>query len=79
MARLRETGRVQVDEQALFRMVEQMRTITERDAATTRKTRRNLERRAGIPTRHQPPPAPPACPADTDTAIAVPFEVIEEW
>jgi putative transposase len=79
VARLRETGRAQVDEQALFRMVEQMRTITERAAATTRKTRRNLERRAGMPTRHQPPPAPPACPADTETATAVPFEVIEEW
>lgn len=42
MARLREQGRAEVDEQALFAMVEQMRQITDTAAATTRKARRVL-------------------------------------
>jgi putative transposase len=45
VARLREQGRVQVDETALFRMVEQMRTITDTAAATTRQARRDVGRR----------------------------------
>ncbi len=46
VARLREAGRAQVDEHALFRMVEQMRAITDTASNTTRSARRNAERRA---------------------------------
>ena len=56
--RLREQGRAQVDEDALFRMVEQMRTITDTAASTTRKARRDAERRS------RTGGAPAATPAD---------------
>ncbi len=82
VARLRELGRAQVDEDALFRMVEQMRVITDAAAKTTRKARRDVERRsATAPESRRPVPgAPPSCPDDTATAAtAAPFEVIEEW
>ena len=49
VARLREQGRTQVDETALFRMVEQLRTITDTAAATTRRARRDAQRRAATP------------------------------
>ncbi|GAA4718090.1 Mu transposase C-terminal domain-containing protein [Promicromonospora umidemergens] len=91
LQRLRDQGRAQVDEGALFRMVEQMRTVTDTARSTTRKARRNAERRnqAGPASpRAKPTVAPP--PGDTpapvdDTAGAsgsgsvVPFEEIEQW
>jgi putative transposase len=92
LERLRAEGRAQVDEDALFRMVATMRTITDTAQATTRKARRDAERRherttrppAGTP--RLVPPAPAECPPDsTATAEADgagpvrPFEVIEQW
>lgn len=84
VARLREQGRAEVDENALFAMVRQMREITDTASATSRKARRDRQRRSATPTRAQQPPAPapPACPADDsadDAAVAAPFEVIEPW
>jgi putative transposase len=83
VARLRELGRDQVDESALFAMVEQMRQVAEDAAGKTRssrKSRRAVERRSAIPAR--PVPAilmpPPAHDGGT-VAPAVPFEVIEQW
>lgn len=78
-ARLRELGRREVDEEALFAMVAQMREISESAAARSRRARRDLQRR--------PEPRPPskvaslAPPPDTPpTADRVqPFEVIEQW
>jgi putative transposase len=77
--RLRAEGRALVDEDAVFRMVEQMRTITDTAAATTRRARRDAARRAAVP-------APPAaeqgalvCPDDETGVGAAPFEVIEQW
>lgn len=57
LARLREQGRAQVDEQALFRVVEQMRTITDTAATTTRRARRDAQRRrhANMGTRYPAP------------------------
>ena len=49
VARLRELGRAEVDEHALFAMVTQMREITDTAAATTRKARRDRQRRAAVP------------------------------
>jgi putative transposase len=79
VARLREAGRAQVDEHALFRMVEQMRAITDTASNTTRSARRNAERRAATPARSAQAPIVPACPDDGDATAARPFEVIEQW
>ncbi len=54
VARLRELGRAEVDENALFGMVEQMRQIADTAAATTRKARRERERRSRAPVRPRP-------------------------
>ncbi len=79
VARLRERGRAQVDEQALFRMVGQMRAITETAARTTRRTRRNAERRMTSPPLAARAPRPPSCPEDGEAIVAKPFDVIEQW
>lgn len=92
LERLRHEGRAQVDEQALFRMVEQMRAITVTARSSTRKARRDAERRdkAGAATRSQAAPAAPAPPEDlpattlepgsaSPVGSAAPFEVIEQW
>jgi putative transposase len=79
VARLREQGRSEVDEQALFTMVEQMRAITEQAAATTRRARRDRERRTAIPARPTAAPPLPPPPADVVAVAAQPFEVIEQW
>lgn len=80
VARLREQGRAEIDENALFSMVEQMREITDTATATSRKARRTTARhttvRARRPAAPQPPPAPPVAAAPTPVA---PFEVIEQW
>ncbi|MGS2805909.1 hypothetical protein [Nocardia sp. MW-W600-9] len=79
VARLREQGRAEIDENALFSMVEQMREITDTAVATSRKARRTTARhttvRARRPTEPEPPPTPPAAAA----ATVRPFEVIEQW
>jgi putative transposase len=82
--RLRAQGRDQVDEDSLFRMVEQMRSITEAAAASTRKARRDAVRRAdgAAATRRKGSggiAAPQVPPDDTAPAPAAPFDVIEQW
>ncbi|GAA4976436.1 putative transposase [Nonomuraea thailandensis] len=84
IARLRRDGRAQVDENALFAMVEQMRQITENAAATTRRARRDTERRLATPAPRPDapaPPPPPSLPAEegADDELVQPFEVIEQW
>jgi putative transposase len=81
VARLREQGRAEVDESALFAMVAQMREITDAAAMTTRKARRDRERRTATPARTTPPPLPLPPVVETDAAVptAQPFEVIEQW
>lgn len=81
--RLRELGRTEVDENALFAMVTQMREITDTAVTTTRKVRRDLQRRAEASLRPQPAAVSPK-PPDPDVsgdgkAVARPFEVIEQW
>ncbi len=72
VARLRQQGRDQVDEQALFSMIEQMRTISDDAQKATRKSRRDRERRghlgapdaierADAPTRRLPRPGRRLC------------------
>jgi putative transposase len=77
-ARLRELGRAEVDEDALFRMVEQMRTITEIATGTTRTARRDAERRRSAASTRPAPPAPVAPPDDAGTTAA-PFAEVEQW
>ncbi|MGY0063751.1 Mu transposase C-terminal domain-containing protein [Streptomyces sp. LZ34] len=82
VARLRELGRAEVDEDALFAMVAQMRQITETASAVTRKARRDRQRRSEAQPGTGPslPPKPPAPSAGQDGEAAVkPFEVIEQW
>ena len=86
LARLRERGTGQVDEAALFRMIEQMRHVSETASKTTKRVRREAARRQQ--TRKAQPmngaslvPAAPVVPAGADPA-GVPvqrFEQIEEW
>jgi putative transposase len=80
VARLRELGRAEVDENALFAMVTQMREITDAAAASTRRPgatgsaapRPPPGPRPAVP----PPPAPPV--GQNDQTPASPFEVIEQ-
>jgi putative transposase len=82
VARLRERGRREVDETALFAMIDQMREIVDSARTRTRRTRRDGERR-----RHLPAPAStgvPMLPPDDDPVSAAPvsvtpFDDIEEW
>jgi putative transposase len=81
VARIRELGRGQVDESALFSMVEQMRQITEDAAAKTRKARRSLQRRFATPSPREAAVVPPPPVVGGDVAagpVATPFEVIEQ-
>lgn len=88
--RLPAEGRAQVDEEALFRMVEQMRTITDTAWSATRKARRDTERRnnaGAAASRAKSASAPPDdIPAAvdenghaSDVESVAPFEVIEQW
>ncbi|HHT3897923.1 TPA: transposase [Enterobacter roggenkampii] len=84
LAKLRQLGREQVDESALFRMIGQMREIVTTAQKATRKARRDADRRQHIKTSE--PPAKPI-PPDVDMADpqadnlppAKPFDQIEEW
>ena len=85
LARMRERGFAQVDEAALFRMIDQMRDIAETAEKTTKRTRREAVRRhrAGIATQTTPleagtPPVVPPEPA-AKPKPAVRFEEIEQW
>ena len=85
VARLREQGRGQVDEQALFAMIEQMHGISVTAQKATRKSRRDRERRGHLklPGRPDRLVAPPDSGGDGGRAeqpsSAVPFDDIEEW
>ncbi len=84
LAKLRQSGREQVDELALFRMIKQMRDIVDTAQKNTRKARRNKDRR-----RHFKPPKPSveSIPPESDLnelsidgqQPAEPYDEIEEW
>jgi putative transposase len=85
LTKLRQQGREQVDESALFRMIGQMREIVTTAQKATRKARRDADRRQHLKSTEQPVKTTP--PADTDMADpqadnqppAKPFDQIEEW
>ena len=76
--RLREQGRSQVDESALFQMIEKMRAITHTARRDTVRARRSTERR-----RHLKASviraALPEIPNGDDGGNAPPFDQIEDW
>ena len=84
LAKLRQLGREQVDESALFRMIGQMREIVTTAQKATRKARRDADRRQHLKTSE-----PPAKPIPPDVDMADPqadnlppakrFDQIEEW
>lgn len=77
VSRLRELGREDVDEEALFAMVAQMREISDTAITSSRRARRDRQRR---PDDRPPCSAPQPPPADEPVTAAVePFEVIEQW
>lgn len=86
LARLRERGAAQVDEAALFRMIEQMHQITETATKTTKRVRRDAERRKHTSdtkpvTKASSIPDPPIVSSGA-AAAEVPvarFEQIEQW
>lgn len=83
LERLRQQGRDQVNEEALFRMIDQMREITATAQRATRRSRRDLQRRRHLPTSGsmKTPAAPPdeMLPPTNDVAAARPFDEVEQW
>lgn len=83
LARLRERGAAEVDEAGLFRMINQMRRISETAAKTTKKTRRESERRKHASpaptTESEPPVLEPPVVAESEVTPAARFEEIEPW
>ena len=85
LAHLRQLGREQVDEAALFRMIRKMRDIVDTAQKTTRKARRDTERRQHLktllPSSGPVPPVADISDAQTESgrAPATPFDQIEEW
>lgn len=89
LARLRERGIAQVDEAALFRMIEQMRQIAGTASKTTKRMRRNAERRhatgaAKNGARGTDASLPPESANEPANAEAAPepvarFDQIEQW
>lgn len=90
LARLHERGIAQVDEAALFRTIEQMRQIAATASKTTKRMRRDAERRnsAAAGTRRAASPErvlPPESPDDQtsgDEVTSAPvagFDQIEQW
>lgn len=91
LARLRERGVAQVDEAALFRMIEQMRDIASTASKTTKRMRRDTERRdtttaaakSRAPGRGAVLPPEPSEErqedAEASAARVVRFDQIEQW
>lgn len=84
MAKLRQQGREQVDESALFRMIGQMREIVTTAQKATRKARRDVDRRQHLkasarPDKPVPPETDSASPQADKLSPAKPFDQIEEW
>ena len=84
LAQLRQRGRDQVDESALFRMIQQMRDIAHSAQHATRKARRDTQRRqhlkhVAVPEKPEPPVVEAPGSQVDKALLAVPFDQIEEW
>lgn len=83
-ARLRDTGRGEIDERALFATVTAMRQVTDTAVRSTRRARRARTRRPARNDDRQTSQAPPRLAAPTveeaeDIAPVVAFADIEQW
>ena len=83
LKRLREEGRTEVDEQAIFAAIEAMRGIAERASAESKVARRQRERRRRLdslaerrPVAAAAEPAPLIEPLPADQRL---FKNVEEW
>lgn len=74
---LRKKGWEQVDEAAIFQMIDQMRELTENAAKERKRARRDRSRRSHLDSKTEPHLAVPADDVDISREIK-PFEV-EEW
>jgi putative transposase len=83
LARLRQQGHDQFNEEALFRMINQMREITATAQRTTRRSRRDLQRRrhlqASGPVKNPSAPPDEMLPPTNDEGAARPFDEVEQW
>lgn len=81
LVRLREQGHADVDETAIFKAIEKMRTVADEASKKSKAARRNVARRAHLTPRAEQTFTPP--PADTihgvGDEVARPFTDIEEW
>lgn len=78
ITQLRAEGRKEVDEDALFRTVEQMREVVSAAALATKRARRTVQRRTEAPVAERPTLAPPAVSGDETGAVHA-YTEIEEW
>lgn len=81
LARLRERGQHQINEEGLFRMVGEMRRIAGTAQKTTKRTGRERQHRANGPTALEMIPSPPDIPTEPDKSVipVTRFEKIEQW
>lgn len=78
--KLREAGRAQVDETAIFRMIGQMREITEAAAKEKKGARREKERRSHLANeRVLAKLTPPPDGSVEESAKVKPFDDLEQW
>lgn len=78
--KLRETGRAKVDEAAIFRMIAQMREITEMASKERKRARRDKERRSHLTHERMPVKlTPPADSSAEECAKVKPFDDLEQW
>lgn len=78
ITQLRAAGRDEVDEEALFRTIEQMREVVNAAAVSTKRARRTVERRTEAPVARRPKLSPPPVSSDEGGVIS-PYAEIEEW
>lgn len=74
---LREAGRAEVNVGALFRTIGKMRQVVTDAAASTKRARRDADRRTGSPTPARPNLAPPTLAGSNDSVV--PYRAIQEW
>ncbi|ECY2634746.1 transposase [Salmonella enterica] len=84
LTKLRQQGRQQVDEAALFHMIMQMREIVSTAQKATRKARRDADRRQHLrssepPDKLLPPVTDSTEPMPESITPVKPFDQIEEW
>lgn len=78
ITQLRAAGRKEVDEEALFRTVEQMREVVNAAALSTKRARRTVQRRTEAPVAQRPTLTPPTLSSDETGAVRA-YAEIEEW